>query len=224
MASMTITPSEAETDGCLASLTTYESGIEQWGSWNTLKAEATADGGWTFDHFEYDWSYSGSDGSQSGTKEAYSNPFIGNLTFGRGGFEEYHAAYDTGETYNHTVTAVRAVFNRAYGGNITVTTSASPEGGGSAFPWFEQRSGRVGTQTTFTLVATPEDGYEFKRWEDEGGSLVSKSETASVTKTFTTAQQRFDYKAIFRKLTGLILCNDSGTILHGASGSILHDE
>ena len=128
-----------------------------------------------------------------------------------------------GYVVSATITCI-AIFKKGKESTITVRTSASPVAGGTTTPTSETRTGKVGQSETFTLVATANKGYEFKRWEDDGGSLVSKSKTTSVTKTYTENPQTFNYTAIFRKLTGLILRNDSGTILHGSGGTILRDE
>lgn len=221
MVTPTIYPQEAAGDGCTAYVTLYDSHSPESGSgwYNGYTATATAAEGWIFDGWECDADTSSGPDSSGSTSPTWTCD-----SYSFEGISEYDRTYSWGSRSYRTVTRLVAKFKQEKSYKITVTTSASPSAGGTTSPTSETREGYYGQSETFNLVAQPEDGYEFKRWENQYGALVSKSKTTSVTHTYIYSDQTFDYTAIYRKLTGLILRNDSGTILHGAGGSILRDD
>lgn len=220
MVTPTIYPAEAADAGCTAYVTLYDSHNPESGSgwYNGYTATATESEGWIFDGWEYDADTSSGPESSGSTR----NPWTCD-SYSYEGISEYDRTYSWGSRTYRTVTRLVAKFKKAKSCKITVMTCASPSEGGTTSPKSETREGYYGQSETFNLVATVEEGYEFIRWE-KYGELVSKSKTTSVTHSYANYDQTFDYTAIYRKLTGLIICNASGTILHGVGGSILRDE
>ena len=225
MSGIEVYPQAAADAGCTATATVVgsDSGDGWWQNW--YQFSATADGGWTFDHFEwtqndrYSNSATGSGYDRNYNYTSANNPAGGS---GQSRYEEFNQV-DGYETWTMTITTCRAVFNApvAKKTKITVGTSAEPEEGGTTSPVSETKEGNVGSSTTFTLTATPEDGYRFVKWEGNGETI--RQRTASVTLTFGDEDKTVEYVATFRPF-GEILCNSSGVILHGSAGSPLYDD
>ena len=82
--------------------------------------------------------------------------------------------------------------------SVTVVTSA--DGHGTTSPTSETQSGYVGAYTTFHLVATPDDGYEFVNWT-LGSSEYSTEASTSFTTTVGETSKTYSFVAHFKGKT-----------------------
>ena len=212
-------------DGCTARYSVYSTDDE----YTYYQLDVTANGNWRLHHFEYTLhsTWVGGEIQIEPRDYKYESERYPSLPYHHNNFYEgMSIAIPYYGSNKIEIIRCIAIFEKFLStSTITVTTEASPVNGGTTAPVIETRTGRVGQSETFTLVAMPEKGYEFTRWEDENGTIVSRSKTTNVEKTYSDNHQTFNYVAIFRKLTGLILHSaTSGIILRGASNKILRDD
>ena len=93
------------------------------------------------------------------------------------GWQENGVTQETSSTYEFTVTAARVLVANFTKNTYTITTSASPSGGGTI-----TGSGTYEYGASCTLIATPAKGYQFVNWT-ENGTAVSTSATYGFTVT-----------------------------------------
>lgn len=88
---------------------------------------------------------------------------------------------------------------------IIVSTSSTPINGGSTNPPSSTKYGLPPNYARFSIEANPAQGFAFEHWTLDG-SIVSRSETTSVTHAFPIGDttKRFDYLASFRPYTYLV--------------------
>lgn len=73
----------------------------------------------------------------------------------------------------------------------------SADGHGTTSPTSETQSGYVGAYTTFNLVATPDEGYEFVNWT-LGGSEYSTEASTTFTATVGKSSKTYSFVAHFK--------------------------
>lgn len=190
-------------------------------NYTTYEFVATSANGWVFVGWETrqrsqsytsnydgqwsDWtSWSSFSSSSTATREfttEYSYHYGG--TWGSGGTR-----------YEHEV---RAVFAEV-GFTVAVDVSSeSPANSGSV-----SGGGTFASGASCTVTATANDGFEFVKWTQTGGSGAPVVST-DASYTFTVTASVHLYAHFRRESTGLLLHGSSGTLLHGSSGTLLHD-
>lgn len=223
-------PTEAAAAGCTASYSVMETvppehtSLYDYDGGYYYRLNATAVAGWRFSHFEWTWEEC-EDGVARTThnRTASESPYPAAGSSRSSDLYEYTMRYIGGGYYavwTAQITYCRAVFVAETYGDITVETSADPAAGGTTAPVTETHQYSGSASTTFTLVATPNNGWRFVNWK-LNGAVVATTNTTTVTHTFTSYAQTFHYVATFRR-TGLILHGVGGAILHGSNGTILH--
>lgn len=184
-------PPAAATAGCGAVATVASSWTDgtNWIQHYTLTA--TSGQGWRFEKFTYDLIEKDQTGaviwSQTGvTKTA--NPETSD--------DEFYALLDDDpiESVERRIYNLTAHFVQDTPTLFTITTAVSPAGAGTT-----TGDGTYAAGTTATIVATPNNGFMFLRWEKNGATVsTSKSYSFTVMSTAT-------YTAVFRAFTNLLV-------------------
>ncbi|MBR6530574.1 MAG: InlB B-repeat-containing protein, partial [Clostridia bacterium] len=112
-------------------------------------------------------------------------------------------------TYRFTVTEDTHVEARFKANTFTVAVSATPTEGGTV-----TGGGTLNQNSTATLVATPNEGYNFVKWTDKEGATVSSDATFSFT-----VEGDVEYVAVFEKkvYTVTVTSDENGTAIGGGS-------
>ena len=227
MATPTISPQEAVQAGCTVS---QSSRTDSWtyaddffGTDTIYTLVATPATGWRVANI----TFSRNDGSR--TRE-YSTDIYdeGVVTFTHRYYYDSIYTYG-GVSFAETVTSVTVTFEKTDAKitvNLVVCPGKTKTDGCDVYPQEKiEESGRPGYSRTFNVLAVVpyavSKKWKFKNWTDEDGNIVSESSTYSFSKTFSYVDQEFTYYANFVEETGEILHGASGTILHGASGTII---
>ena len=132
-----------------------------------------------------------------------------------------HGSYNYGGTWGsggtHYEHEVRAVFAEEVFTVAVDVSSESPANSGSV-----SGGGTFASGASCTVTATANNGFEFVKWTQTGGSGAPAVST-DASYTFTVTVSVHLYAHFRREATGLLLHGSSNTLLHGSSGTLLHD-
>lgn len=192
--SIAVSPAAAQSAGCAALATVDQNYTDGTNWWQTYTFTATEAQGWHFDKFTWDLIEKNQDGtiiwSETGIT-ATSNPSSGMS----GQWEQYVLTDDNPiQSAELRIYNLTAHFVQDAPTLFTITTAVSPAGAGTT-----TGDGTYAAGTTATIVATPNNGFMFLRWEKNGATVsTSKSYSFTVMSTAT-------YTAVFRAFTNLLV-------------------
>lgn len=191
--------------------------------YTTYEFVATPANGWRFVGWEtrQRTSYSSSSSAGQWTDWSSWSSFSSSLTAAREFITRTVSDY-SGSTwgtiyvtgYEHEVRAVFEVDEYTVAVDVS---SESPANSGSV-----SGGGTFASGASCTVSATANNGFEFVKWTQTGGSGAPAVST-DASYTFTVTASVHLYAHFRRESTGLLLHGSSNTLLHGSSGTLLHD-